>query len=188
LIGKQNIFLIGPMGSGKTAVGKCLARLLDYPFRDTDHEIERRTGADISLIFEREGEAGFRLREREVVAELSALESIVLATGGGAIVHPDTRRDLRARGWVVYLETAVRQQAQRAGRTRHRPMLYGADPEQRLGELLQVREPFYREIADFTISTNHERAQDVAKAIARGYRDAQRRASEAIGRPLPCKH
>ena len=123
------------MGSGKTAVGKCLARLLDYPFRDTDHEIEQRTGADISLIFEREGEAGFRVREREVVAELSALERIVLATGGGAIVHPETRRDLSQRGWVVYLETAVHQQALRAGRTRHRPMLYGADPEQRLGEL-----------------------------------------------------
>ena len=170
------------MGSGKTAVGKCLARLLDYPFRDTDHEIEQRTGADISLIFEREGEAGFRVREREVVAELSALERIVLATGGGAIVHPETRRDLRARGWVVYLETAVHQQALRAGRTRHRPMLYGADPEQRLGELLQLREPFYREIADFTISTNHERAQEVAKAIVRAYRDAQRRASATSAR------
>ena len=175
------------MGSGKTAVGKCLARLLDYPFRDTDHEIERRTGADISLIFEREGEAGFRVREREVVAELSALERIVLATGGGAIVHPETRRDLSQRGWVVYLETAVHQQALRAGRTRHRPMLYGADPEQRLGELLQLREPFYREIADFTISTNHERAQEVAKAIVRAYRDAQRRASATSARDLPCK-
>ena len=175
------------MGSGKTAVGKCLARLLDYPFRDTDHEIEQRTGADISLIFEREGEAGFRVREREVLAELSALERIVLATGGGAIVHPETRRDLRERGWVVYLETAVHQQALRAGRTRHRPMLYGADPEQRLGELLQLREPFYREIADFTISTNHERAQEVAKAIVRAYSDAQRRAGATSARGLPCK-
>jgi shikimate kinase len=188
MIGKHNIFLIGPMGSGKTAVGRCLARLLDYPFRDTDHEIEQRTGADISLIFEREGEAGFRLREREVLAELSALERIVLATGGGAIVHPDTRRDLSQRGWVVYLETDVQQQAERAGRTRHRPMLHGTDPMLRLGELLRVREPYYREIADFTISTNHARAPAVAKSIADQYREALRQRSAPGELHPPCKH
>ena len=178
MLGQHNIFLIGPMGSGKTAVGKCLARLLEYPFRDSDQEIEQRTGADIPLIFEREGEAGFRHREREVIADLSAQERIVLATGGGAIVHPDTRRVLKSRGWVVYLETSVIQQTERAGRTRHRPMLHGvADPEQRLAELLRLREPYYREIADFTVSTNRARVQAVAGAIVQQYREALRHAS-----------
>src|SRR5579859_2163558 len=102
MVGKQSIFLIGPMGSGKTAVGKYLARALDFPFIDSDHEIERRTGADIPLIFEREGEAGFRQRERDVIAELTARDRIVLATGGGAVLNAATREDLRARGWVVY--------------------------------------------------------------------------------------
>src|ERR1700692_408806 len=104
MVGKHNIFLIGPMGSGKTAVGKHLARVLDYPFFDSDHEIEQRTGADIPLIFEREGEAGFRQRERDVIAELSSRQHIVLATGGGAVLHAATRAELKARGWVVYLE------------------------------------------------------------------------------------
>jgi shikimate kinase len=172
MIGKHNIFLVGPMGSGKTAVGKYLARVLDYPFLDSDHEIERRTGADIPLIFEREGEAGFRQREREAIAELSARQRIVLATGGGAVLDPDTRRELGTRGWVVYLETSVAQQAERAGRTRHRPLLHGADPAQRLGELLRVREPLYREIADLTISTNQRRVPAVAEFIAQQYHES----------------
>ena len=172
MVGKQNIFLIGPMGSGKTAVGKQLARVLNFPFLDSDHEIEQRTGADIPLIFEREGEAGFRHREREAIAELSARERIVLATGGGAVLDADTRRDLHARGWVVYLETSVAQQAERAGRTRHRPLLHGADPAQRLGELLQERDPLYREIADLTISTNRRRVSSVAEFIAQQYRES----------------
>ena len=103
MTGKHNIFLIGPMGSGKTAVGKYLARVLDYPFLDSDHEIEQRTGADIPLIFEREGEAGFRQREREVIAELSARARIVLATGGGAVLDAaDAPRSAgSAAGWCI---------------------------------------------------------------------------------------
>jgi shikimate kinase len=172
MTGKHNIFLIGPMGSGKTAVGKHLARLLDYPFLDSDHEIERRTGADIPLIFEREGEAGFRHREREMIAELSARQHIVLATGGGAVLDARTREELKARGWVVYLETSVSQQAERAGRTRHRPLLHGADPAERLGELLRVREPLYREIADLTVPTDQRRVPSVAEFIAQKYRES----------------
>jgi shikimate kinase len=172
MTGKHNIFLIGPMGSGKTAVGRHLARLLDYPFLDSDHEIETRTGADIPLIFEREGEAGFRHREREVIAELSARQPIVLATGGGAVLDAVTRSELKTRGWVVYLETSVSQQAERAGRTRHRPLLHGADPAQRLGELLHVREPLYREIADLTVSTDQRRVPTVAEFIAQKYRES----------------
>lgn len=172
MVGKHNIFLIGPMGSGKSAVGKYLARVLNFPFLDSDHEIELRTGADIPLIFEREGEAGFRHREREVIAELSARERIVLATGGGAVIDAGTRHNLRFRGWVVYLETSVAQQAERAGRTRHRPLLHGTDPAQRLGELLLEREPLYREIADLTVSTNRRRVPAVAESIAQQYRES----------------
>src|SRR5580692_1654007 len=145
MLGKHSIFLIGPMGSGKTAVAKCLARLLGYPFLDSDHEIEQRCGADIPLIFEREGEPGFRRREREVIAELTQRVRIVLATGGGAILDPGSRADLASRGWVVYLETSVAQQAERAGRTQHRPLLHGAEALPRLEQLMLVREPLYRE-------------------------------------------
>jgi shikimate kinase len=188
MVGKHNIFLIGPMGSGKTAVGKYLARSLDYPFLDSDHEIERRTGADIPLIFEREGEAGFRHREREVIAELSARQRIVLATGGGAVLNVDTRRDLKQRGWVVYLETSVAQQAERAGRTRHRPLLHGADPSHRLGELLSVREPLYQEIADLTVSTNRRRVPAVAEFVAQKYRESLQPNSAGTAAADSCRH
>jgi shikimate kinase len=172
MLGKHNIFLIGPMGAGKTAVGRQVAKLLEYPFHDGDQEIEQRTGADIPLIFEREGEAGFRRREREVMADLSRRERIVLATGGGAVLDADTRRDLAQHGWVVYLEASIAQQAERAGRTRHRPLLHGTDPLVRLEQLLRVREPLYRQIADLTISTNHCRVTTVAERIVQAYRDA----------------
>lgn len=171
MIGSSNIFLIGPMGSGKTAVGRSLARLLDYPFLDSDHEIEARTGADIPLIFEREGEPGFRRREHDMIVELTAREHIVLATGGGAVLNPENRRLIAARGWVVYLETSVAQQAERAGRTRHRPLLHGSDPYERLEQLMQVREPLYREIADFVISTTRRRVPLVAASIIAAFRN-----------------
>lgn len=174
MLGQANIFLIGPMGSGKTAVGRQLARLLDYPFIDSDHELEQRTGADIPLIFEREGEAGFRRREREVIADLSHQPRIVLATGGGAILDADNRRDLAENGWVVYLETTVAQQAERAGRTRHRPLLKGADPVVRLQQLMQVREPLYREIADFTVATDRRRVLAVAERIVAAFQESLR--------------
>ncbi len=173
MFGKQNIFLIGPMGAGKTAVGKQLARLLGYQFCDSDHEIEQRTGADIALIFEREGEAGFRRRERVVLTDLTARTGIVLATGGGAILDPDNRRDLTAHGCVVYLETSVAEQAERTARTRHRPLLHGTDPLQRLEQLMQVREPLYREIADICIVTDQSRVRSVAERILQQYREQQ---------------
>ncbi|MGH8253232.1 MAG: shikimate kinase [Steroidobacteraceae bacterium] len=172
MIGSPNVFLIGPMGSGKTAVGRQVARLLELPFIDSDHEIELRTGADIPLIFEREGEAGFRKREREAIATLSNRNGVVLATGGGAVLDADNRRLLAERGWVVYLETSVAQQAERAGRTRHRPLLSTGDPRQRLEELMQVREPLYRETADFVAMTTRRRVGHVAGEIVQAYRDA----------------
>jgi len=172
MLGNRSIFLVGPMGSGKTAVGRHLARLLAYPFFDSDQEVEQRTGADIPLIFEREGESGFRRREREVLDSLTRREGIVLATGGGAVLDVDSRQDLRTRGWVVYLEASITQQAARAGRTRHRPLLQGTDPLVRLEELMRGREPLYREVADFVISTNQRKVPAVAERIAEEYRSA----------------
>jgi shikimate kinase len=170
MLGRQNIFLIGPMGSGKSAVGRYLARLLDFPFYDSDHEIERRSGADVPLVFETEGEAGFRRREREVIAELTQREPIVLATGGGAILDPQNRRDLAGSGWVVFLDASVSQQVERTGRSRNRPLLHGAEPTVRLAELMLVREPLYREIADYCILTDQRRVHWVAERVMREYK------------------
>jgi shikimate kinase len=165
MLGKRNIYLIGPMGTGKTAVGKQLGRLLGEPFIDSDAEIERHAGVDIPYIFEREGEAGFRQRERDVLAELCHREGIVLATGGGAVLAAQTRELLRETGVVVYLETSLAQQLQRVGKGRGRPMLKGADLSQRLVELRAQREPLYREIADITLSTDNRRVARVAELI-----------------------
>src|SRR5215471_10539025 len=120
---QSSVFLIGPMGSGKTAVGRRVAQVLHMPFYDSDTEIERRTGVDIPFIFEKEGEAGFRVREREAIEALTQLPRIVLATGGGAVLAPENRRHLAARGCVVYLETSVTQQADRVRHGRNRPLL-----------------------------------------------------------------
>ncbi|MDE2138160.1 MAG: shikimate kinase [Gammaproteobacteria bacterium] len=164
--GQPSIFLIGPMGSGKTAVGRALARALGMPFHDSDAEVERRTGVDIPFIFEKEGEAGFRQREREAIEALTALEPIVLATGGGAVLAPENRRHLAARGCVVYLETSVTQQADRVRHGRNRPLL--ADPGDiagRLGALMDVRSPLYAGIADLTVSTDGRRVPAVVEEI-----------------------
>jgi shikimate kinase len=171
--GNGNIFLIGPMGSGKTAVGRQLARLLDCPFFDSDQEIERATGADIPLIFEREGEAGFRRRECEMIAKLTAHRPMVLATGGGAVLNPGNRACIGARGWVAFLATSVEQQAHRAARARNRPLLQGADPVQRLTELWRIREPLYRALADFTVVTDNRNVGAVADDILQAFKAAQ---------------
>jgi shikimate kinase len=167
MLGKTSVFLIGPMGSGKTAVGRYLARSLGMPFHDSDAEIERRTGVDIPFIFEKEGEAGFRQREREAIEALTALEPIVLATGGGAVLLPENRRRLVERGCVVYLETSVTQQANRVRQGRNRPLLQPGDVAARLGALMDVRSPLYGETADITVSTDGRRVQAVAEEILR---------------------
>jgi shikimate kinase len=162
----MSVFLIGPMGAGKTAVGKALARLLDFEFMDSDAEIERRTGVDIPFIFEREGEAGFRLREREVIRDLTARPRVVLATGGGAILAPENRELLASRGFVVYLETSLERQLERTRHGRQRPLLDTPDRPARLAELMALREPLYRGTAAYTISTNGRRVPPVAELIA----------------------
>jgi shikimate kinase len=165
--GKASVFLIGPMGSGKTAVGRQLARTLGFPFHDSDAEIERRTGVDIPYIFEKEGEAGFRLREREAIEALTALEKVVLATGGGAVLLAENRRCLAERGRVVYLETSVAQQAYRVRYGRNRPLLADADAAARLAQLMTARAPLYAEIADLVVSTDGRRVPAVAEHILR---------------------
>lgn len=172
MLAKRNVFLIGPMGSGKTAVGRQLARTLKFDFHDTDTEIERRTGVDIAFIFEKEGEDGFRVRERDVIAALAELEPIVLATGGGAVLHPDNRRILAQHGRVVWLQASVRQQIERTRHGRHRPLLLNADPRTRLDELMRQREPLYAEIADVTVATDARRVQAVADDILRALGEA----------------
>ena len=164
--GSNNVFLIGPMGSGKTAVGRRLARALNHTFYDSDAEIESRTGVDIRFIFEKEGETGFRQREREVIRALTALKGIVLATGGGAILLAENRRHLAARGCVVYLQTSVRQQSLRVGHGRNRPLLANsATPASRLEELMSERAALYEEIADVVVPTDGRHVYQVAEQI-----------------------
>ena len=155
------------MGSGKTAVGKQLARLLDKQFYDSDAEIERITGVDIPYIFEKEGEAKFRERESEVIDSLTQLNGIILATGGGAILAEPNRQHLMSRGKVVYLRTSVEQQLERTRQSRHRPLLQTADPEARLRNLLAQRAPLYEAAATLIINTDHRRVQAVAQDIMR---------------------
>jgi shikimate kinase len=167
MLAKSNLFLIGPMGSGKSAVGKQLSRLLRRRFYDSDLEIERRTGVDIPYIFEKEGEAGFRLRETETLEVLTSMDEIVLATGGGAILSPDNRRMLAERGRVVYLQTSVAQQAERVRQGRSRPLLSNVDPAVKLEALMGIRAPLYVEIADITVVTDNRRVRHVAEDILR---------------------
>lgn len=161
----RNVFLIGPMGSGKTAVGRQLARALRLRFLDSDAEIEQRTGVDIPYIFEMEGEAGFRARECEVLDALTQLEGVVVATGGGAVLRPENREHLATRGEVVYLRTGVRQQLERTRHGRHRPLLYTEDPEAKLRELLAQRAPLYEAIASIIVPTDGRQVRAVTEDI-----------------------
>ncbi|MBB1125661.1 shikimate kinase AroK [Thiospirillum jenense] len=168
MIRSQNIFLIGPMGAGKSTVGRQLADALGYDFLDSDQEIQRRTGVDIPTIFEFEGEAGFRHRERQVIDELTQQESVVLATGGGAILTPENRQHLSARGFVIYLHCSPEQQHARTARDRNRPLLHdGSDPLTKLRDLMAEREPIYRQIADLVVSTERRGTASVVKEIRR---------------------
>lgn len=153
------------MGAGKSAVGRQLARLLHLKFVDSDQEIESRTGVDVPFIFEKEGETGFRQREAKVIDDLSQKEGIVLATGGGAIMDPENRNHLGARGFVIYLHTSVDQQLSRTRKGRIRPLLENGDPRAVLESLMATREPLYREIADLTVETDGRKVHAVANEI-----------------------
>lgn len=165
-----NVFLIGPMGAGKSTIGKRLAQVLGMDFLDSDQVIEERTGVDIPLVFEIEGEAGFRVRERAVIEELTARRGIVLATGGGAILDPRNRRALAARGFVVYLRATPEQSLARTGKDRNRPLLQTADPLKRLRELFVVRDPLYAETADRILESDGAPVQEIARSLAQRLR------------------
>jgi shikimate kinase len=149
----SNIFLVGLMGAGKTTVARILARRLDRAFYDTDHEIERRTGVKIPVIFEIEGEPGFRLREEQALAELAAQDNIVLATGGGIVLSAANRALLKERGLVVYLRAQPRDLWYRTRHDKNRPLLQTPDPLGRLQELYEQRDPLYAEVADIILDT-----------------------------------
>jgi len=153
------------MGAGKTTIGRYLAEMLHWHFLDSDHEIEARTGASIPWIFDKEGEEGFRRREESMIAELTRLRHIVLATGGGAILRQSNRQNLHQRGTVIYLDTPVSMQLERTAMDRNRPLLQTPNPEQRLIELLRVRDPLYRETAHLVIPTTDGCARDLAQRI-----------------------
>ncbi len=161
----ENIFLVGPMGVGKTTIGSHLARKLKYDFVDSDTEIEKRTGASISLIFDIEGEEGFRKREAQMIEKLTNSRHIVLSTGGGSVLDEVSRQNLRSRGYVVYLKASVDILYQRLKKSRNRPLMETENKLKVIEDLLAEREPLYQAVADITITTDGRSAQDVAREI-----------------------
>jgi len=153
------------MGAGKSTIGRLLSKELSRPFKDTDHEIEERSGADIPWIFDMEGEEGFRNRESSMLDELTQLPEVVLATGGGAILREENRQYLASRGTVVYLETSVDQQYRRTLRDKNRPLIQQENPRAVLEALLEVRDPLYRSVADLIVSTHQGNPQVVVRKI-----------------------
>jgi len=162
---KQNIFLIGPMGAGKTTMGRQIAKRLHMDFEDSDHAIEAHTGADIPLIFEKEGEEGFRKREIAVIDELTQLKHLVLATGGGAILAEENRQHLKNRGIVIYLHSDIKYLIDRTRHDKNRPLLQTADPAAKLRELMIIREPLYRQTADIIINTGQQSIKTVISTM-----------------------
>lgn len=163
--GKRNIYLIGPTGSGKTAVGRQLARDTGLRFLDSDHEIEKRTGVEVAFIFEKEGESGFRERETEMIRELASRSGVIVATGGGAVLSPENRRILADTGVVAYLKTSIDEQLKRTSRSGKRPLLNRDDPRAVLENMATVRRPLYEAMADIELDTSHQRVRAVAQKL-----------------------
>ena len=161
----MNIFLVGPMGAGKSTIGRQLSRELKLDFADTDREIEDRSGADIPWIFDVEGETGFRKREANIIAELTQRRDLVIATGGGAVEIPENRQHLSARGTVIYLFATVEQQVARTAKDKNRPLLQSTDPRQVLEDLFAKRHPLYDEIADITVTTGTQSPRSLATEV-----------------------
>ena len=179
-----NIFLVGMMGAGKTSVGRLLAKRLNKVFYDSDHVIEQRTGVKIPVIFEIEGEQGFRHRESVVLDELTALNEIVLATGGGAVLARENRDKLRSRGTVVYLRATVKDLLNRTRHDKNRPLLRTADPRARLNELYAIRDPLYRDVAHVTVDTG---SQSLTTLMNRLHQVLETRSAPSIAREPRCE-
>jgi shikimate kinase len=162
-----NIFFVGLMGAGKTTVGRLIAKHLNKNFYDTDHEIERRTGVNIPLIFELEGEAGFRRRESAVIAELTHADNIVLATGGGAVLLAENRTNLKANGTVVYLRANVNELWLRTRNDKNRPLLQTENPREKLQMLYEERDPLYQEVASIIVDTGGQAVGNIVHEIER---------------------
>ncbi|CAL4325498.1 shikimate kinase AroK [Buchnera aphidicola] len=163
---KRNIFLIGPMGAGKSTIGRQLSQQLHMEFYDSDQEIEKRTGADINWVFDLEGESGFRERERKVIHELTQKNGIVLATGGGSVKFKDNRNVLSSRGIVIYLETTIEKQLLRTKRDKTRPLLkFNTSNRLILENLASERNVLYEEIADIKVTTDNKSAKSVSYHI-----------------------
>jgi shikimate kinase len=175
-----NLFFVGPMGAGKSTIGRRTAELLGLPFFDLDHEIEEHSGASIPLIFDVEGETGFRRREAAALADLAARDGIALATGGGAVLDAQNRRCLRERGFVVFLETTIEEQLARLARDRKRPLLAAPDRRERLEQLASIRDPLYREIADLTLPAGHSGSTaHVARQLVKQLSESWQRATSS---------
>ncbi len=166
-----NLFLIGPMGAGKSTIGRQLAKELNLDFYDTDQEIEDRTGADIGWIFDVEGEDGFRKREQAIIEELTEKSGIILATGGGVVLSAQNRNRLAARGTVVYLKTSIEQQKERTVKDKKRPLIQNITKERGLDDIMEYREPLYSEIADIVIMTDGRTVRSVANEIVKTLRE-----------------
>lgn len=163
----QNIFLVGPMGAGKTTIGKQLAKQLGLSFIDSDHEIEAATGVKIPVIFEIEGEDGFRKRESAMIDSLTQKENLVLATGGGAVLNESNRNHLHNRGTTIYLHATLDELLERTRHDRNRPLLQTDDPRAKLASLLEERDPLYREVAHLIIDTGKGNPKKIAGQIAK---------------------
>ena len=163
----ENVFLVGPMGAGKTTVGRLLARDLGLMFLDSDHEIEKGANASISWIFDIEGEAGFRRRESRMIAELTERQEVLLATGGGAVLDPGNRNLLQDRGIVVYLYVSLEAQLSRKLKDENRPLLRTGNREQRIRELYETRHPIYSELADIRVEAKRRYPHLVSRAVKR---------------------
>ncbi|RDZ29417.1 shikimate kinase [Lysobacter silvisoli] len=179
----SNLILVGPMGAGKSCIGRRLAERYGLRLADADREIEQRTGTSVATIFECEGEAGFRARERATLAELLAGEGLLLATGGGAVLDPDNRALLRERGYVVHLHVSVDQQLERLARDRTRPLLARGDREQVLRELSEQRAPLYAQVADLRFDTGSMTAADAAAHLADELDRSWQRTAPTLGAP-----
>ena len=161
----RNIILVGPMGAGKTTIGKQLAQQMGRDFYDSDREIEKHTGANIPLIFELEGEEGFRKREKNILIELTEKQEIVLATGGGVVLDSDNRTQISENGLVVYLSAPLTQLFNRTSKDRNRPLLQTKNPRKKLEEIIAARDPLYREVADIIIETDDKPVRNVVKNL-----------------------